>query len=147
MAVFMAIDAGTTRIGVALCDSMEISIRSLEPVAVKSREDAALRVAKLVEIHNPATVVVGLPVSLDGSRGPMAKKAEKFARCLEEKISAPVVMMDERFSTVEAQKILVGADLRRDRRKQVIDGVAASIILQKYIQSRNQEGETNHESS
>ena len=147
MAVYMAVDVGTVRVGLALCDPLEISIRSLDFVSGRGREDAAQKVADQVMKNNPAAVVVGHPISLDGSRGPMAKKAEKFARCLADKIEVPVELMDERFSTSEAQRLLIKADYRRSRRKNLVDGIAAAIILQKFIDSKKQGATSDDEDS
>ena len=79
------------------------------------------------------TVVIGYPVNMDGSIGDRAKKAEEFAKKLENFCKIKVVLQDERLSTVSAQKLLINSDVRREKRKEVVDKIASAIILQTYL--------------
>jgi putative holliday junction resolvase len=135
----MAVDIGTKRVGAAISDPLGITTRSLGHLKCTGQKEALEKVKKLVEEHSPGVVVVGIPLNLDGTEGPMAVKARRFAESLREMIRIPVETTDERLTTREAENILIDADVRRDKRKQVIDGMAAAIILQKYLDKTKKE--------
>ena len=86
-----------------------------------------------------AEVVVGLPLRMDGTRGPAAEKAEAFAARLREAVSVPVTSFDERLTTYTAEQALIESGMRREKRRQVIDKLAAQIMLQYYLDARNPE--------
>ena len=90
-------------------------------------------IAAMVKDHGATVVVLGLPVSLSGARGPAARKAEAFAEALRSLLSVPVELQDERFSTVEAERLLRAAGVGGRDRRNVVDGSAATIILQAWI--------------
>ena len=129
----LGLDVGEKRIGVALSDSEEILATALTVIERKS-DDAALKsILALAAEHEVERIVVGLPISLDGRLGPQARRVQSFADALNERTVLPVVTWDERFSTSDAERVLMEAGLKRDKRKKRLDSVAAAFILQGYI--------------
>ena len=126
----MALDVGTKTIGIAISDTTRMVASGLETLQrVKFGVDAAHLVARAAT-HQIAGVVIGLPVNLDGSNGPRVQSTKAFASNLGQKLGLPMLLWDERWSTVAAERSLLEADASRKRRKEVIDKVAAVIILQ-----------------
>ena len=91
---------------------------------------------KVAEAHQVERIVVGCPRNMDGTRGPAALRAEAFAAALRRVVRTPVEMWDERLTTVSAERMLVASDVRRTRRRDVRDRVAAAFILQAYLDAR-----------
>jgi putative holliday junction resolvase len=126
----MSLDVGTKTIGVAVSDTTRLVASGVETV-IRSRFTAdAARLQALVATHAVVGVVIGLPVNLDGSSGPRVQSTRSFAGNLAPLLSLPILLWDERWSTVAAERSLLEADASRRRRKEVIDKVAAVIILQ-----------------
>jgi len=133
----LGIDLGDKRIGVALSDEMGWTAQGLDVVKCSGRTDEDLRRIQELALQNKAEkIIVGLPRNMDGSSGARAEKAREFARRLEKSFSLPVEMWDERLTTVAAEKMLINADLRRTKRRQVIDKIAAALILQNYLDAQ-----------
>lgn len=131
----VALDPGTVRIGVAVSDPLGITAQphsSLDAAA----GDLDEVVAGLVEELDAEVVVVGLPVSLDGSEGEAARQARRFAARIAEAVDVPVVLHDERFSSVTAERAMIESGTRRERRRAERDRVAAAIFLQAYLDGR-----------
>jgi putative Holliday junction resolvase len=129
----LALDLGDVRIGVAVSDLMRIIANGLE-TRQRTNEKADLAYfAELVSAQDADTVVVGLPINMDGTEGPRALLARAFGEKLSKVTDARIVFQDERLSTVSAEKALIEADMRRDKRKKVIDKIAAAVILQAYL--------------
>jgi putative Holliday junction resolvase len=130
----LGLDLGERRIGVALSDSAG---RLATPYEVVQRSDDRTRdharIAELVTETSAEVVVVGLPLSLDGARGPAARGVDLEAAELRERLGVPVELWDERLSTVEAAKRLSDAGLRARERRRTIDQVAATVILQAWL--------------
>lgn len=127
----LGLDVGEKRIGVALADGL-LAI----PLTVIDRagEEADLeRVLTLAEEHGVKRIVVGLPRSLDGSIGRQAERVLSFSSALSESTDVPVDTWDERLSTVSAERLLLGAGVKRDKRRARRDAMAAAIILQSYL--------------
>lgn len=126
----IGIDVGTKTLGLALSDVSLMIASALETIRrVKFRDDAA----KLLEISEKLGVggyVIGLPLNLDGTSGPRAQATRAFARNLSGLTKRPMLMWDERLSTAEAERMLITSDASRRRRAEVIDKLAATIILQ-----------------
>jgi len=131
----MALDYGTTRIGVALSDPLHITA---QPYAVidTAAADFDDRIKSIVVESDVERIVVGLPVHLSGREGLSAEGARKLARRVGEICGVPVELADERFSTKTAEEALLEANTRRDKRRQVIDKVAAAVILQNWLNAR-----------
>ena len=138
----IGLDLGSKRIGVALSDSEGTMAMPYE-VIVRSGDIGRdhRRVRDLVDEAEAEVVVVGLPLSLDGSDGPMAKKYRAEAADLRDVVGVRVELWDERFTTVTAERQLVSRDLNAKKRRAVLDKVAASVMLQAWLDSRRVENE------
>ena len=130
----LGLDLGARRIGVALCDSAGTLATPYEVVQRSGdRQRDHRRIAELVDEAGAEVVVVGLPLSLDGSAGPAAQGVEAEAAELREHLLVPVELWDERLSTVEATRRLQSAGVSGRKRRHVIDQVAATVILQSWL--------------
>lgn len=131
----MALDLGDRRIGIALSDLMKI-IASGAETYVRPKNDIARDIeyiaAKIAD-NLVDEVVIGLPINMDGTHGERVAKSYEFGEMLLARTGVKVAYQDERLSTVAAEKMLIEAEMRRDKRKLVIDKVAATIILQNYM--------------
>ncbi|MBE0467044.1 MAG: Holliday junction resolvase RuvX [Candidatus Desulforudis sp.] len=132
---FMGLDVGDRRIGVALSDEQGLIAFPLEVIDRTSRADDVRRIKELVERYGAQRVVVGVPKTLSGRLGRQAEKVLKFLEALHTALPVPVVPWDERLTTVQVEKLLVSADLRRRKRRKVVDKLAASLILNSYLSS------------
>ena len=132
----LGVDYGERRMGFAVSDEAEIIAMPLCVVAVLGSRQAAIEVARLVLEKQAGTVVVGLPLNMNGSRGQAAEAVAQFVERLRQTISIPVTTWDERLSSKAAERILIDADVRRQKRKGVIDQLAAQIMLQSYLDSK-----------
>lgn len=131
----LGLDPGERRIGVALSDPLGIIAQPHEVIDLDV-DDLEERLQSLCEEYDIESVVVGLPISLSGEEGPAARAAREFADVVAEIVDCPVVHADERFTTVTAEQSLLEAGMRRAKRKDVRDKVAAAIMLQSYIDRR-----------
>lgn len=126
----IGVDVGTKTLGLALSDLSRTIASGLETIRrTKFKADAA-RLVSLVREHKVAGLVIGLPTGLDGSIGPRAQASRSFARLIGPLADVPVLMWDERLTTAEAERLLIEADASRKRRAEVIDKMAATLILQ-----------------
>ncbi len=126
----LGLDLGTKTIGVAVSDGMRYSATPLETVArTKFTADAA-RLTALIAENQAVGIVLGLPLNMNGSEGPRAQSTRAFARNLSRLVSIPIAFWDERLSTSAVTRTLIAADVRRDKRAEVVDKLAASYILQ-----------------
>jgi len=132
----LALDVGDKRIGVAISDPSQLLARSLKVIQRGSRQEDFAAVARLVEEYEVEKVVVGYPRSLDGTVGEQADKVERYAAGLAKAMDVPLVLWDERFSTVSAEKLMREAGSRGKKRRERVDAVAAAVILQDYLDSR-----------
>lgn len=142
----LGIDLGSRRIGLAVTDGLGLTAqpratlprhggtRDLDAIAAAIRESGADR------------IVLGLPLDPEGGEGPAARRARAFADKLTATLHLPVELVDESFSTVEAEAVLLAADVSRARRKQVVDKLAAAVILQRWLdQQRGDQGQPQEE--
>lgn len=133
----MSLDVGTKTIGVAASDLMMMIAGGVETIRRTSPQKDFERLTQLVKEYEVDTLVVGYPKNMNGSVGERAQMCEVFAEELRQHFpDVKVVLWDERLSTVAAEKVLVDADMRRKKRRQVIDMMAAVVILQNYLDSR-----------
>ena len=132
----LALDVGEKRIGLALSDPAKLIATPHEMLQRSRLEDDLDALAGIVRDQQVEEVVVGHPISLDGRRHRAARQVERFAEALRQRIDVPVRLWDERFSTAEAERALLEANLSRADRKQHRDSVAAALILQSYLDSR-----------
>jgi putative Holliday junction resolvase len=137
----MGIDVGSKRIGVALSDELGLTAQPLTTVEARGGAGSvAGRLAELCAEHGVEKVVVGLPLTLGGEdRGQGSRRARALGRSLAEQTSIEVVYWDERFTTAEAERVLVSAGVRRDKRRRVVDKMAATLILQGYLDAEARE--------
>ena len=130
----MGLDYGEKRIGVAVSDPLGWIAQGVEVITSAGSDKAALkRIVALTQEYEIQRLVLGLPVNMNGSHGPRAAATQKFAARLTAATGLPVELWDERLTTVEAEKMLIGADVSRGKRRQVIDKIAAALILQSYL--------------
>jgi putative holliday junction resolvase len=130
------IDYGTVRIGIAISDPNRTIASPLEIYTRRGLHHDAQRLQRLVAEEKVTLFVVGLPIHLSGQESPKSIEARSFGRWLAEITNVPVEFFDERFTSSEAEQLLLGAELSKKRRKKRIDMVAAQIILSTYLESR-----------
>ena len=129
----IAIDLGSRRIGVAVTDGLRMTAQPLETVPRHGGQRDLDAIAALVRAHDAERIVLGLPLDPEGERGPAAKSVEAFAARLRAAVGVPVELIDESFSTVEAEEVLLAADVSRARRREVVDKMAAAVILRRWL--------------
>ena len=133
----VALDVGDVRIGVAVSDMLGITANPRETY-VRKKDDKNADIAYFCEYakkEDADAFVLGLPKNMDGTEGDRAAVTRQFGDMLEQASGLDVLYQDERLTTVSAERMLIDADVRRDKRKKVIDKVAATIILQSYLDS------------
>lgn len=133
MKKIMGIDYGDARTGVAISDLMCTIVGSTTVIPSRNREKAIADIVRIAKENMVGQIVVGLPRNMDGSEGPRAELCREFARQLEEATGLKVTMWDERRTTVEAHNILSQHNYHGKRRKETVDAVAASLILEGYL--------------
>lgn len=129
----MAIDYGDVRIGIAQTDLLQVIASPLTVINNTNQEKSLQQIAQLIDENSVETVVFGLPLNMDGSEGERVVVTRAFANELAKKTSAKIVFQDERLSSAEAEDIMHEAHLSSKNRKKVIDKIAASIILESYL--------------
>ena len=132
----MGLDVGDKTIGVALSDPMFLIANPLETI---KRKKASLDINRLVELINEYDVekiVVGLPKNMNNSIGPQSMKVMSFVDLLKKQTDKEIVYQDERMTTLQSERVLIDMDVRRENRKEHIDKIAASFILQTYLDGR-----------
>lgn len=132
----LAVDYGDTRTGLAISDRTEFLASPVGTITERNAERLAHKVAEAVKEQGAELIVVGLPINMNGTRGPRAEKCEEFAKMLGELVDCPVEMWDERSTTVTAHNILNTTNVRGKARKAVVDTVAATIILEGFMAHR-----------
>jgi putative holliday junction resolvase len=126
----MGLDLGTKTIGVAISDGMRYSATPLETIKRTKFTADAIRLDEIIAQNAIVAVILGLPLNMDGSEGPRVQSTRAFARSLAQRITLPIAFWDERLSTSAVTRMMIQADLRRDRRAEIVDKLAASYILQ-----------------
>jgi putative Holliday junction resolvase len=132
----MALDVGTKRIGVAVADPSESFAL---PVTVLERTNLRAdleRIADLARDYEAGEIVIGDPLRLSGERGPAAEQIDRFVEQLRKNFTGPIHRVDERLTTVQAQRALIAADVSRAKRKTVVDKMAAALILETFLARR-----------
>lgn len=132
----MGVDLGDARCGIAICDASGTLAAPYDTLSVRGKRDAAQKIAALAEELLVERIVVGLPLRTDGTKGDRALRAEAFCALLRELVSVPVLLRDERFTTVEAYQLLREAGKNRKKGKKEVDALAAVLILQSFLDER-----------
>lgn len=136
----LAVDLGSRRTGLAVCDALGIAIR---PLAAILTADAGERLEAVLAASKEEDVVrllIGLPLNMDGSEGPAAAEARTFAAHCEARVEGlQILLWDERLTTVEASELLTSAGVRKDRQRERIDSTAAAVLLRTWIETRRRE--------
>lgn len=136
---YLAVDYGTRRIGLAVCDELEFGAYPLTTVTrSRSLPHDLAEIARLAQKEEAGGIIVGLPLNADGSHGPSAEKASQFSRALMKYTRIPITLHDEFLSTWEAQEELIAADVSRKKRKAVIDQMAAVHILESFLRKKRE---------
>ena len=131
-----ALDVGDARVGVAISDELGLTTRGLGVVRWKGGVQDLEAIARLLAPYEPARLVVGLPLNMDGTEGPQAAKARRFGERLGAHTSLPVDFWDERLTTVEAEAVMRETGVARRKRRGQVDQVAAAGILRSYLAGR-----------
>lgn len=137
MGRLLGVDFGTVRIGIALSDPLGMFATAHDVLDGGAPAQAAKAIAALCAEKEVETIVVGHPLNMDGSRGPSAEAAAAFAERLRGVVSIPVVLWDERLTSKSAEAALIEAGTRRDKRRGLVDKVAAQILLQHYLDAHS----------
>lgn len=132
----LAIDPGSKRVGLALSDPTATIAQALATVTAEPAASLAARLTQIAKANEAARIIVGLPRRLDGSRGPEANAAQALADAIRKESGLPVEMVDERLTTVAAERSLIAAGVRRDKRRLSVDRVAATLMLQSHLDRR-----------
>ncbi|SDM86253.1 putative holliday junction resolvase [Fictibacillus solisalsi] len=138
MTRILGLDVGSHTVGVAVSDEMGWTAQGIETVRRKPHQPDEVfeRIGDWIKQYDVKEIVVGLPKNMNGSIGPSGEACQEFASKAEARYGLPVVLWDERLTTMAAEKMLISADVSRKKRKQVIDKMAAVLILQGYLDSR-----------
>jgi putative Holliday junction resolvase len=135
----MGLDVGTKTVGVAISDAFGWTAQGIETIKIDEANElfGIERIAELTKLHEVSSFVVGYPKNMNNSIGPRAEASERYAELLRQTFDKPVVLWDERLTTSAAEKMLISADVSRKKRKEVIDKMAAMMILQGYLDSQS----------
>lgn len=129
----LGVDFGTERVGLALSDEIGMLATPLEVVPAK---EALARIVAVITERQVGTVILGMPRNMDGSYGPSAEAARRFGETLRARTPARVEYWDERLTTRSVERMLVDADVSRKRRREVVDKLAAQLILQSWLDAQ-----------
>lgn len=131
----LGLDIGDRTIGVAVSDPLGYTAQGVTTIRRKNEDKDIEELVNLCKEYNVETIVSGLPKNMNGTVGPQSEKVLAFCEIIKRKIDIPVKMWDERLTTVAAEKAMLEADLSRAKRKKIIDKMAATYILQGYLDS------------
>ncbi|ADL11961.1 Holliday junction resolvase RuvX [Acetohalobium arabaticum] len=137
MSRILGLDFGDKRIGAATSDALGWTAQGKKVIQNTSWEEVVAEINSLIEQYDVGKVVVGLPKNMNGTLGPRAEKTLDFVEQLKEEIEPPIITWDERLSTAAAERTLLKADVSRAKRKDVIDKMAAVVILQSYLDAQS----------
>ncbi len=129
----MGLDVGDKTIGVALSDPLKLTAQGLKTIKRKNIKDDIEEIENIVQKYNVTKIVIGFPKNMNNTIGPQGEKVLNFVKKLKNKIDVDIVLEDERLTTVAAERTLIEGDVSRKNRKKVIDKVAATYILQTYL--------------
>ncbi|MED1468345.1 Holliday junction resolvase RuvX [Bacillus salipaludis] len=135
----MGLDVGSKTVGVALSDELGWTAQGLKTLKIneEKNEFGFDEIGQIIKENQVSQVVIGLPKNMNGTIGPRGEASQNYAAELERRFDVPTVLWDERLSTMAAERVLLEADVSRKKRKKVIDKMAAVMILQGYLNSKN----------
>lgn len=136
----MGLDLGDKTIGIAISDPLLLTAQGLETIKRVSYKKDLAKIEGIIKEYNIVKIIIGFPKNMNNTIGPQAEKTIDFKGRLERRFKIEVILEDERLSTVAAERLLIEGDVRRENRKKVIDKVAATYILQTYL-DRNVRGD------
>ncbi len=131
----LAVDYGSKRIGLALSDETHTIASPVGYISARPLDKVMDELKKISATHKVGLIIIGLPLNMDGTEGPAAVEVREFAALVEKTINTPVKLIDERLTTVAAERLLIEGRLRREKRKLKRDAMAAAILLQGYLDS------------
>ena len=132
----MGLDVGTRTVGIAVSDALGITAQGLTTLRRTNLKSDLAEMKRLVAEHEVTRLVVGLPLNMDGSEGPRAQASRAFGEAAARATGLPLEYQDERLTTVAAERVLLEADVSRRKRREVIDRLAAQLILQSWLDAR-----------
>lgn len=133
----MGLDVGDKTIGIALSDPMFITSQPFETIKRKKAKLDIDRIEEIINEKDVSTLIVGLPKNMNNTIGPQAMKVMSFVDLIKKRIDIEIIYQDERMTTLESEAVLIDMSVRRENRKEHIDKIAASFILQSYLDRRN----------
>lgn len=138
---YLGLDLGTRTLGIAISDATGLVARTYQTIRFKEKEyqETITILQKIIEEENIQKIILGLPKNMNNTMGERCVETYQYKELLEENFTIPIEMQDERLSTVEATNIMIKANLSRKKRKDKIDALAATIILQSYLDKRKGE--------
>jgi putative Holliday junction resolvase len=131
----LAIDHGSKRMGIAVSDELKMIAQPLEFIPAEPFADFLTRLQELIRDKEVELILVGLPRNMDGSYGPAALKVQDFVAALKAAVAVPIKTWDERLTSAQANRLLIQGHVRREKRKEKVDKMAAAILLQSYLDS------------
>ena len=131
----LAIDHGSKRMGIAVSDELKMIAQPLEYILAEPSDKFLARLNELITDKEVELILVGMPRNMDGSYGPAALKVQDFVEALKGAVSVPLKLWDERLTSAQANRLLIQGNVRRDKRKEKVDKMAAAILLQSYLDS------------
>ncbi len=131
----LAIDYGEKRTGVAVSDDLGISAHGLDTIVLKGEEELAGRIAEIVKNRAIEKIVIGLPLNMNGTESEKSEKVRAFAAKLENDCGLPVVLWDERMTSMQAQRVMQEMGVKTKGNKEDIDRIAATLMLQEYMKT------------
>ena len=137
----MGLDFGSVTVGVAISDPLLITAQGIEVIRRKQENklrQTLARIEELVKEYEVEKIIIGYPKNMNNSIGERAEKSEEFAKMVERRTGLPIVMVDERLTTVSAHNAMIEGNLSREKRSKIVDKIAAVFILQTYLDSINQ---------
>lgn len=133
MSRMLGLDLGDVRIGIAVSDELGITAQSLEVYKRKGIVKDREKIIRIIEQYDITRIVIGLPRNMDGTIGPQSNKVLQFVKVLKSYLKVPIITWDERLTTKIAESVLISGNVKRDKRKRIVDMLAAQLILQGYL--------------
>jgi putative Holliday junction resolvase len=131
----LAIDHGTKRMGIAISDELKMIAQPLEYIPAEPFAKFLDRLKEILREKGVELIIVGMPRNMDGSYGPAALKVQEFVAALKSAVTVPIQTLDERLTSVQANRFLLEGNVRRAQRKEKVDKTAAALLLQGYLDS------------